>query len=136
MNIDETEIRKDIRAALMSVTNDDMPATTEIAWENRSFKPTIGTPWVRETMLPGVERQSASDTLQSVGIMQYDFFWPANKGTSEVETLVVDVKAVFKPNKVLDEHSLIYRAERLPAIVDENWYQIPVRLTWRAHAIG
>jgi hypothetical protein len=136
MIIDETALRTSIRTRLLTVTNENMPGESDIAWENREYSPKIGVPWIRETMLPGTERQSASDTIESVGIMQYDFFWPANRGTTEIENLVVDIKTAFKPLTVLDSHSSIYRTERLPAIVDENWYQIPVRLTWRAHAIG
>ena len=136
MNINETELRNNIRTILLAVSNEDMPDSDNRAWENREFKPTIGVPWLRETTMPGNERQYASNTLEGVGFMQYEFFWPIHTGTKEIEALVVDVKAAFKPATVLDAHSLIYRAERLTAIVGDNWYQIPVRLTWRAHAIG
>ena len=113
MNIDELSIRKNIRAVLLAVDNADMPSASSIAWENHEYRPVIGKPWIRETMIPGTERQSASDTLQSVGIMQYDFFWPANKGTTEIENLVIDVKAAFRPATVLDAHSLAEKIEQV-----------------------
>ena len=136
MIIDHSEIRKGIRTVLLTVTNSDMPDDKDIAWENRTYKPIIGTPWIRETMLPGLERQSASDTIESVGVMQYDVFWPAGTGTESIEKLVDDIKVVFKPTTAIGNNSLVFRAERLSAIIDDKWHQIPVRLTWRAHAIG
>lgn len=132
-----SDIRKGIRAILLAVTNPNMPLPANIAWENRGYDPVVGTPWIRETLLPGEERQVASDTLRGVGIMQYDLFWPIGDGTETIEDLADDIKNAFKPVTVIGTHSLVFKAERLPGTVeDERWYKLPIRLTWRAHSIG
>ena len=132
--IDHGEIRQSIRLILLAIDNEDLPSNR--SWENRNFKPPENDTWIRETMIPGEERQAASDTIRSVGIMQYDIFWPIGTGTENIEALVDDIKDAFKPVTALGLNSLIYRAERLAAIVDDKWYQIPIRLTWKAHSIG
>ena len=135
MIISYNDLRLGLREVLLSVSNSNMPASSNFAWENRKFTVPKYDQWIRETMIPGVERQVASDTLRSVGIMQYDIFWPAFQGTENAEELANQIIATFKPVTKIGPHALVYRAERLAAIVDEKWYQIPVRLTWRAHAI-
>lgn len=134
--ISHKEIRQGIRGILLSINDPNMPLAKNIAWENHSYKPVDGIPWIRETLLPGEERQAATDTIRSVGIMQYDLFWPANKGTEAAEDLVDTIKDAFKPITTIGVNSLVFRAERLSGTPDEKWYRIPIRLTWRAHAIG
>ena len=130
--IDHKEIRQGFRAVLLTVS--DLPANR--SWENREFTPPTGTEWIRETLLPSDESVSASDTITAIGTMQYDVFWPFGGGTEGAETLADAIKAAFEPNTTISTHAHVYRAERLAGRVDDNWYIIPVRLTYRAHAIG
>ena len=91
---------------------------------------------MRETLLPGSERQAATDTIRAVGIMQYDLFVPKGAGTEAAEALVDAIKDAFKPVTAIGAHSLVWRAERLSGRSDQKWFIIPIRLTYRAHAIG
>lgn len=134
--ISYSELRAGIRNVLLAVNSPNMPSSDNIAWENRAYKPKVDTPWIREKLLPGLERQVASQTLRGVGLMQLDLFWPAGKGTEDAEDLADDIKDAFPPVTTVGTHSLVYRAERLPAITDAEWHQIPIRLTWRVHSIG
>lgn len=131
-----SNLRRGIRAALLAVTNPNMPTDSNIAWENRTYKPKADVPWMREKLLPGLERKVASDTLRGTGLMQYDLLWPAGKGTEDADDLADDIKDAFAPNTTVDTHGVVFRAERLPAITDAEWYQIPIRLTWRVNSIG
>lgn len=130
--IDHDAIRRGIRVVLSTVTG--LP--TVRSWENREFNPTPNTPWIRETLIPGTERQVATDVIESVGIAQYDLFWPAGTGTETPEQLADLIKDTFQPITTVAASTVVWRAERLAAIADAKWYQIPIRLTWRSHAVG
>ena len=134
--ISHKAIRQGIRQVLLAVNNSDLPDEDNIAWENQDFTPPEIIPWLRETMIPGTERQTATDTIQSVGIMQYDVFWPAGQGTEDAEQLADDIITAFAPHTQIGANALTFRSERLAAVADEKWYIIPIRLTWRAHSIG
>jgi hypothetical protein len=129
--IRNSELRAGFRNILLGMNNPDLPAEENIAWQNRGYKPTPGTPWLRETLLPGAERLVANSLMQGVGIMQYDVLWPANQGTEEAEDLADDIKATFAPFTRVTSGAQSFRAEVLPAIQDEKWYQVPVRITYR-----
>ena len=131
-DIDHKVIRQGLRTILLTVPG--LP--TNKSWENREFTPPTNTAWIRETLLPSDEGVSASDTITAIGTMQYDVFWPFGGGTEDAETLADAIKNTFKPDTTITSNAYTYRAERLAGRVDENWYIIPVRLTYRAHAIG
>ena len=129
--IDHKALRQGILTILLTVSG--LPS--ERSWENREFTPPT-TEWIRETLLPSDESVSASDTITAVGTMQYDVFWTFGDGTEDAEDLADAIKEAFEPNTTISTHAYVYRAERLAGRVDDNWYIIPVRLTYRAHAIG
>lgn len=129
--IEHRQIRATLRAQLLTVPG--LPAAK--SWENRGFQPPSGADWVRETYLPGGEWQSASDALTCVGLVQYDLFTPADSGTEAIEDLADAIKSAFRPPQSLSG-VVIERAERLPGRVDGPWYMVPVRIGWRAHAVG
>ena len=133
--IDHSDIRLGVRAVLLAITDSNMPTIANMAWENRSFTPTEGTPWLRETLMSGAERQVASGTLRGTGIIQYDLFWPAGTGTEDPDNLIDVIKNAFKPVTMIGTHSSIWRAERLSGITDEKWYMVSAHLSYRAHAI-
>lgn len=123
-------IRSVLRAHLLS-----LPNLPDAAWENRSFTPTLGTPWMRETLLPADERQTASDTLQALGLTQFDVVYPADSGTETAEDMADTIKHHFRPPQVVGG-VVIERADRLPGRIDGAWYMVPIRIHWRAHSVG
>lgn len=123
-------IRSALRAHLLL-----LPELPQAAWENREFKPRPNTSWLRETLLPADERQTASNTLQALGITQYDLFYPAESGTETAEDMADAIKHHFRPPQSVGG-VVIERADRLPGRVDGAWYMVPIRIHWRAHSVG
>jgi len=134
--INYTAIRQGLRTVLLNIVDPAMPSAANIAWENREYDPQKGVPWIRETLIPGIERKVAYDELQTVGIVQYDLNWPLGDGTEEIEALVDTIKDAFAPNTTIANHALVYRTERLAGRADDKWYTIPIRLTYRAFAFS
>lgn len=130
--IDYPTIRLGMRAILLAVPT----IPTDIAFENREFKPPVATsPYIREQLIPGAERHVATGTIMAVGIMQYDLFWPAGDGTEDPEALADAIRDAFRPVTTIDAHTTVYRVDRLSGVPDEKWYRIPIRLTYRSYSI-
>lgn len=127
--IDHRTVRSKLREQLLTVAG--LPSAR--SWENRNFKPPTGEKWVRETYLPGDERQSANDMVEAVGVVQYDLYCPAGAGTEEIEDLADAIKEAFKPSSVVGSLVRIDRSERLPGRQEPKWYSVPVRVSWRVH---
>ena len=132
--IDISAIRSGFRTILLGIVDPNMPSSDDIAFENRDYDPVVGTAYIRETLIPGVERKVAFAEIQAVGIMQYDLIWPAGKGTEDAEALADVIKNSYAPDTAISDHSVVYRAERFQAQSDKKWYVIPVRMTYRAFA--
>lgn len=127
--IDHRDVRSALRAQLLTVVG--LPAAR--SWENRQFTRPAGEDWVRETYLPGAERQVSYGMVEAVGVAQYDLFTPADAGTEAAEDLADAIKEAFKPSSTLGGLVRIDRAERLSGRQDASWYFIPIRISWRVH---
>lgn len=130
--IDHDVIRKGIRALISAVPG--IPSA--IAWENRDFTPVVGVPWIRETLLPGEQTKVAFDVLQETGLMQFDLFYPVSKGTEAAEGLVDLIIDQFKPDTGISASARTLRASRASGRREDDWYIVPVRITYLAHSFG
>lgn len=118
-------MRSYLRATLVTVTS--LPA---VAYEGRSFTPTIGVPWVREQLLP---MRSPVETLGSQGLVREDFNYritayspmPGGRLTDH-EDLVDRIRAKFFPGQVIrDSNSTIFgtvtEARRSQSLIEPDW---------------
>lgn len=132
MAVDYQTIRSELRKQLLTVSS--LP--NKIAWENRDFEPpNPPVAYVRETLLPSNDRQAASALLEAEGLVQFDVFFPAGKGTATPEDIARDIAEAFKPGTSLGSgpYVQIDRAEPRPGGKDGPWYIKPVRVTWRSY---
>lgn len=105
-----------------------------VAWENKAFSPTQGQPWIRETILPASEQQTANKELTGIGIIQYDYFAPIGSSVSAAKGRAKDIKDAFKAGAAIGE-LWIERSEILTGSKDQSdgaWYQIPIHIHYRA----
>jgi hypothetical protein len=130
--IDYRLIRQSMRPLLLAVSG--IPAAR--AWENRAFiPPDPPVRWIRETLLPVVERLISEHWIEATGITQYSLFEPARNGTEAVDDLAKAIRTAFKPTTAVPAASLIVdRAECGTGLQEPDWYHVPIRITWRAYA--
>lgn len=130
--IDFTSIRLGIRNILLAV-----PGLPDLrAWENVNFIPPEREDWIDETLIPTNEDKVASDTIRAIGVIQYDLYTLAGSGTNAIEKLADTIRDSFRPEKSIDEHTVVYKTERSNGNVGVKWYKLPIRLFWRSHSIG
>jgi hypothetical protein len=110
-----------------------------VAFENSEYAKTVGTGWLRETLLPAEPLQAdlgdaGRNRLQ--GIYQIDVFEEPGKGSNEAETMVEQLLTAFKRGTVLSGGDITVRVERAwrsPAVQEDDRYQIPVTVQWFAY---
>lgn len=125
----------DIQAALDTRLN-SLSGSPSIAWENTSYTPTLGTLYLRPTMLPAESipaTLSTSGTDENTGIYQIDIFAEAGTGYSEIVTMADAIADHFKPVTELTYNSRTVRcikAFRSSAQTIDGWYQIPVEISY------
>ncbi len=133
--IDHEEVRLTLRSRLLEVAGVN-PRYVE--WENRHFTPPSGKVWVRETLIPNLERQVATDLLEAIGLVQYSVFGAAGGGTDVVGALARSIGDAFKPGSSIVGATTVNvrRSEVLPGGVtkDRAYFMVPVRISWRAYA--
>ena len=126
----------DIRAAFRQRVADVPGLPTDRKWENVSFTPTQGTPWIKETFQLTSERQTGSATIETKGVLRFDLYYPADEGVSEADAMADAIKARFAPGTSVNGLAVVIRAERGTGREETDWYVVPVNLTWRAHSVG
>lgn len=137
-SISNKDIRQAFRTKLVSVAG--IPDEDNRAWENRVFEPTDGTPWIRETLLPGDERLKANNEKEAVGIYQIDYFVPMGSSIYTAEDLADTIKDAFKPATVLSDIVRVERSYLLPGgkgtsgyqteAATSPWYRIPILIDY------
>ena len=137
MRVDDwNQIQVPTRTRLLTISwlTEDM-----VAWENRTFSPSEGQPWVRETILPAGELVTANKELTGIGIIQYDYFAPIGSSVSEAKGRAKDIKDAFKAGSAIGglwiERSEILTGSPGTTSLSEAgsspWYQIPVHVYYR-----
>lgn len=125
----------DIRAAIRTrvLTVGSLPADKK--WENKKFQPPANTEWLRETFMITSQRHTATGTIETLGIAQYDLLYPSDTGTNTADTVADALVAAFPPGTSLSGIQ-IYRAERGTAREESHWFMTPVSIYWRAFTIS
>lgn len=140
--LDREKIRVAVRKRLLAGTalpfGDGVDQAKRIAWENRDFTPpdpkSGDVLWIRETLVPALERQSGSNMLEFDGYVQFDVFVPRGRGTENAERMIKAIGDKLKPaTSTVDPVAVhIMRAEALQGVDDGTWYGIPFQVTVKA----
>lgn len=128
------DIRSALRSALLTVPN--LP---EVKWEGREYTPTVGTPYLRESLNFGRadlrSLPAAGGKMRLNGLWFLDLFFPPREGTGPAVALVAAIRVA-----VPHGGSVLYGTQRVhflgfsaaKAIESNDWYHVPCTLGWRA----
>ncbi len=90
----------------MDTTLASTPSVPPIAWSNVEYTPTIGTTFVRPTLMPaGSQMATLNGTLKNPGIYQVDIFTPVGKGEGAALIIADRIKMHFEANRRLVANS-------------------------------
>jgi hypothetical protein len=115
-----------------------MTGLPPVAWENATFTPTNGTLYLRENTLFAGDIPIGigfGDTVQKVGIYQVTVCAPLNGGKFPAFDMADKVLTHFARGTKLTKEStitLITIGSVAPAMVDGNWFVVPVSINWQS----
>lgn len=139
-----TSVYQDIRGVLAAAVNAvaGVPPDAQRAYEGLLFTPTVGTPYMRQTLLGlnGRPFDIAAETTAHKGLYQVDLFYPSGKGTGPIEALADTIKLAFPASTILAKNgetiSISY-SERGQVVVDSDdpaWLHLPVTIGWSCYS--
>jgi hypothetical protein len=112
----------------------------DVAWENASYDPTVGTPYLRVTFMPISPMQATTGTdgyNQLGGLYQVSVFYPSARGSKGARQMADALISHFKRGTSLTsggETLKIKSSGRAKGINEPNWYHVPVTIDWFAIA--
>jgi hypothetical protein len=127
-----------LRAALEIALNGMSPAI-QTAWENNTFTPTHGTAFQRVHLLPAEPENPVygGDFKREVGILQVMLHYPLQVGPSTAAARAELLQTTFFRGAafVYGGVSVIIQRtpEIAPALIEDNWYIVPVRVRYFAN---
>jgi len=126
----------DISAALDGRLN-TMVGLPAVAWENKEYKPTVGTLYVRPTLLTGgsiPETVGSAGRDLNIGVYQIDIFGEAEQGKNEVITMADTVADHFKHGTQMTYNGSTVEVKTVSqkqAINNKDgWYQAIVEIAY------
>lgn len=135
------DIRSAFRERLLTLTG--LPAQQ---WENKAYEPVLGTPYLKEKLMPAASRIAswgdASGTdgfVRDDGVYQLSLFYPAGDDTKAAEEMAMAIRSLFKPGTVLLYGSLkieCRRSVKATAVEEPGWYQVPVSVTYFVYRLN
>lgn len=126
----------------------DLPIDPEtgdslIAFENDRFEPVTTEPWWRVQFVPvGSERGSSGEDgyTRVDGELVVDLFYPAGGGNGPARRAADDLVKHFKSAQSATSPGgvtvWIKGARREPALSEERWFNVQVRVRWTTHQPG
>lgn len=134
-----TDVETKIEAALLDRVESLVWVASQIAWPNAEFSPTIGTKWIRPTVIPGETLSpgvSADTSEDHQGLLQISLFYPAGSGALSAQrdaSIILEHFAKDTQMLRVDVTVTISKAPwREAAIQETDWYHIPLRIPYRA----
>lgn len=125
------DIRSAFEVELNSVT--DVPA---IAWENVSFTPTAGVPYVKARLIPTRREPAVRGTNPQMyyqGVFRVECYVPEGNGPSAGDNLADKIIDAFEATTDLSFNTTfvsIRYAERELGTIEGAHYMIPVNIGW------
>ena len=132
-------IYDDIRAAL-EVKLSQIPDIPDIAYENVTYQPTTGTPFVKPKFVPVSRKPAVRGTNPQQlykGVFRVSCFTPEGKGPAEADELANKVLDVFDATKDINLGATtvcIDYADRDSGFTDSPWYYVTVNIGWFIYA--
>lgn len=126
-------VRQSLEVALFAMT-----PSIPIAFENNSFTPTAGTPWIRAVLMPATpENPTMGDGFHRLqGLFYLEFNYPKNEGSHAATARAEATKAVFKRGSTFTNSGIATRIIGTPEIgqgsVQGDWFILPWRARWSA----
>lgn len=118
-----------------------------VSWENKTYSPTVGTPYLRAWLLPAetdVVTLGQSPFQQRTGIFQVDVVYPAGsvgkqwEGWGLAKAKAAQVVAAFTAGTKFTYNALEVTCEKAwPSSGREegnSWYHIPVNVRYRCES--
>ena len=125
----------DIDSALDARLN-TLASPPPVAWENKTYEPSMGTLYLRPTSLPGESKQATlgdNGTDENVGVYQVDVFAKLGLGKKAAIVQADLVADHFKRGTLLTYNSRNVRiksASRKVGAPDNGWYKIIVEIVY------
>lgn len=125
-------IRQALEAHLAS-----MPGALAAAYENKTFKPSVGVPYWRVNILPAEPEDAVhgSALVFERGIFQVTLCYPDEAGTGGIEAMANDLKARFKRGTSLVRSGLTIIVMRHPSkstgYIDGDRYCVAVSVVFQ-----
>lgn len=110
----------------------------KVEWPNKTLSPATFDTWFRPTVLPGIPEPSGlgnSAPDVHVGIYQISVFTPLSGGDGAARAAASLILGAFQRGAVVTSGSASVCFEKsyaLPAIVEEKFYHVPVRVEYRS----
>lgn len=108
-----------------------------VAWENVRYNPTIGTSFVRPTLLPAESSHITLDGSQKdTGIYQIDIFVELEKGTAALLTLMDTIYDHFDSVDLTTGTTQIFLAQiaRSPATREDSWLRGTIEIYYHSYS--
>ena len=116
------------------------PSLPSVAWENVSFTPVKGSPYLKPALLPGEPSQAECGTASQnmhPGVYQISVFAPAGAGIGALFTLRDSLLDHFKRGTVITymgQSVQVTKAATGPVMQDTDWQHVPLSIYFRAYA--
>jgi hypothetical protein len=128
-------IYDNIRAAF-EVKLNSVTGVPSIAWENLSFSPTTGQPYVKPRLIP-TRREPAvrglNPQMYYQGIFRIECYVPEGNGPSAADDLADKIIGAFEATTDVSSGGTIVSiryAEREQGELDGPFYMIPINIGW------
>lgn len=111
----------------------------DVAWPNMPFKPTMGSPYFRPSLIPGEPIQAGVGTdamNEQTGIYQVTVFVPAGTGTQQLRGICKELEAHFKRGIELTYGAVavkIRKSFRGPNMQEPDWLSCPFSIAFYAY---
>lgn len=133
------EVYLALKARLLAAAPGAALPPGSVSWENKAFSPAPETRYYRATFIPGTPRSAGIGLapMRHVGVFIVDVFEPANADHVNVTTEAERIAAAFQRGLALSYSGVIVHVDRsyvarIGAQPDPAWFQVPVRIEWRA----
>jgi len=135
----------DIRSAL-EVALATIPGLPAIAWENRPYNPTTGTPYIQVRQVPTSRVPAVrglNPQMRYQGIFRLFVKMPELQGPGPGEDIVESLLNTFEATTDLSFtnsnnetiHVTIDYAEQVGAYNESPWYTLPVNIGWYSYSL-
>jgi hypothetical protein len=131
-----------IYKSVIKLLNDRLkliPNLPTVVEENKNYKPTLRTKYISTILLPAPSNRASISSVgqhRYAGIFQINLHLPSDVGSDD--ELVDNIVSQFR-NVILQDSNYkinIINSYRGPALIDRDWYVIPISVSWECFTDG